>query len=59
MAQAPDTDWTFTISGQTIDLDTTYPAIVEKAGWSCPSRAIKSFIALQRSSKLPRAKFTV
>lgn len=57
--QAANSDWNFTISGQTIDLDTTYPAIVEKS-WLVLSKP--SYQELYRASKVVEAsgaKFTV
>ena len=57
--QAANADWDFTISGQTIDLDTTYPAIVEKS-WLVLSKP--SYQELYRASKVVEAsgaKFTV
>ena len=57
--QASDSDWNFTISGQTIDLDTTYPAIVERS-WLVLSKP--SYQELYRASKVTEAsgaKFTV
>ena len=57
--QQPGSDWNFTISGQTIDLDTTYPAIVERS-WLVLSKP--SYQELYRASKVTEAsgaKFTV
>jgi hypothetical protein len=57
--QQPSSDWNFTISGQTIDLDTTYPAIVERS-WLVLSKP--SYQELYRASKVTEAsgaKFTV
>ncbi len=58
-SQAAGADWSFTISGQTIDLDTTYPAIVEKS-WLVLSKP--SYQELYRAAKVVEAsgaKFTV
>jgi len=57
--QAANADWSFSISGQTIDLDTTYPAVVEKS-WLVLSKP--SYQELYRASKVVEAsgaKFTV
>lgn len=58
-SQAFGSDWSFSISGQTIDLDTTYPAIVEKS-WLVLSKP--SYQELYRASKVVEAsgaKYTV
>jgi hypothetical protein len=57
--QAASADWPFSISGQTIDLDTTYPAIVQNS-WLILSKP--SYRELYRASKVIEAsgaKFTV
>ena len=57
--QAANADWSFSISVQTIDLDTTYPAIVEQS-WLVLSKP--SYQELYRASKVVEAsgaKFTV
>ena len=58
-SQQASSDWSFTISGQTIDLDTTYPVIVERS-WLVLSKP--SYQELYRASKVTEAsgaKFTV
>ena len=58
-SQSFTSDWNFSISGQTIDLDTTYPAVVERS-WLVLSKP--SYQELYRASKVVEAsgaKYTV